>query len=254
MDWQKIENDVFFQTQQAFSVSVTSSTIGTVGSNIPIDRKGHTNSNKSNQGYDHLQTYGNHHTFQNFTTNETEQLSNNNSFIIDSHIKDLRKISSYHDSKFNNFENMLSSFGEVLETSTSTQSTLADRVDDIEQSIRNNTKLTSETNRSASSVNIQIKSLASKVEVLEDYVHQNESIFATKESFSQLLDSTVGEIRSVSIAVSNATVKSSQSMFFIEALIQAMYRLKGDNNTPHGGGVEDWIPTVEMITKFNRYD
>jgi hypothetical protein len=151
--------------------------------------------------------------------------------VLEDYVQDLRNATVLQSKKVLSIEKILSSYSDVFESSSEAQITLVERVDGLEQNIRGSNRVMNDASRERSSAAIQMKSLYSKVISLEESFRDSELCYATKEAFSQLLGSTVDEIKSVSVAVSNASVKSSQSISLIEALIQAIHRMRGHSDT-----------------------
>ena len=225
MDWDRIEQQVYYQTQQVVSVS----TVGGTTIRPPQDAYFDAENKPSNVNM------GGGNTSFNIPTdpkNFMEELS-----ALESYLNDLRNANMLQGKKVMKIENVLTNYSEVLESTTSSQQSLNERIDHVESGLRNHTRATTEASNDRSTLNIQIKTIAGKLDSLEQYLQQNEMCYATKESFAQLLDSTVDEIKSVGAVVSSASAKSSQSMSLVEALIQAIHRLKrSPAQEPSGSG------------------
>ena len=220
MDWDRIEQQVYYQTQQVVSVS----SVG--GNTISPPQDAYFDSenkpNNVNMGGGGISTFN----ITDHPKNIMEELS-----ALESYLNDLRNANMLQGKKVMKIENVLTNYSEVLESTTSSQQSLNERIDHVETGLRNNTRATTEASNDRSTLNIQIKTIAGKLDSLEQYLQQNEMCYATKESFAQLLDSTVDEIKSVGAVVSSASAKSSQSMSLVEALIQAIHRLKRSSSS-----------------------
>lgn len=220
MDWNQIENDVHFQTQQALgSVSEYKNGREDIGRSI------HQRPFYGMTGdlEDPSPVFA--------PPRQSKRASNANHNIdiapLENYIQDLRNVTMLQGKKVLSIENILSSYSGVFESSTEAQSSLIMRIDGIEQNLRGSNKILLDASKERNVLSIHVKNLAGKVMSLEDSIQINDRSYATKEAFSQLLDSTVDEIKSVGVAVSQASVKSSQSLSLIEALIQAIHRMRG---------------------------
>ena len=215
MDWDQIEQEVHFQTQQAM-ISV-SGTREVVKSNI---NRNHLHDTKAvrNEQFDgnrsksiRLPPSGNHGTDS----------------PLEEYVQDLRNVAILQNKKVLSIENILSSYSEVFESASVAQASLEMRLDGLEQNIRGSNKFAVDASKERSALSILVKNMSGKMASLEDTLQNNEHCYATKEAFAQLLDSTVDEIKSVGVVVSQASVKSLQSVSLVEALIQAIHRMRG---------------------------
>ena len=207
MDWDRVEQDAYYQTQQVL-VSISGHREDIIQP-LPRMEDSRRVSRDSRRESNH----------------RDEESS------LQGYVQDLRNISMAQSKKVLSIENVLNSYSEVLETSSVAQTSLEMRVDGLEQSLRGSNKFVSDAHRERSALSILMKNMSGKVASLEDSIHSNEHCYATKEAFAQLLDSTVDEIKSVGASVSQASVRSSQSVSLIEALIQAIHRMRGSSES-----------------------
>lgn len=214
MDWNKIEQDIKYITQQQVQIATAIPQTYRRDNHINNNRN---SKNKSESGYDSQQI------------NRNVQINSNkegDDDIIDGYIQDLRSSAVSQSKKVLAIENILSSYSHALESSSDSQTSILHRIEGIEQNIHTSNKFVNEASHERATLSIQVKTLLGKLSTLEATYHISEQSYATKESFSQLLDSTVDEIKSVGTACSYASVKSSQSVSLVEALIQAIHRLR----------------------------
>lgn len=248
MDWNQIENDVHFQTQQA------------LGSASEF-KNGREDIGKS---LTQRPFYGMIGEFEDPSpvfpqTRQSKRAVNGNRNVdmapLENYIQDLRNVTMLQGKKVLSIENILSSYSGVFESSTEAQSSLIMRIDGIEQNLRGSNKILLDASKERNALSIHVKNLAGKVISLEDSIQVNDRSYATKEAFSQLLDSTVDEIKSVGVAVSQASVKSSQSLSLIEALIQAIHRMRGRLDAFNEDDVDGGSNlSFEFLSSLTGYD
>ena len=219
MDWSQIEDDVKQRTQRAlFSVT-----------EYKCSREdGRTNSTL-NSNLDFRATEND--APSNYSLKKNKRASNGSHDTkltpLENGLQELRNMTILQGKKVLSIENILSAYTGVFESSTEAQSSLIMRIDSVEKNTRGADKFMLESNRERNALTIHVKNLAGKVASLEDTLHISNRSYATKEAFSQLLDSTIEEIKGIGVAVSQSSIKSSQSMSLIEALIQAIHRMRG---------------------------
>ena len=217
MDWERIEQDVHFQTQQAL---VSASSVKDDVNKTFINSHFYDPVTRDEQ----LVDYRSRHNKKALQASLIDKSS------LEGYVNDLRNVTVIQSKKVLSIENILSTYSEVFESSSAAQTSLEMRIQDIEQNIRGNNKFASDASKERSALSITVKSISGKVATIEDSLQNNEHCYATKEAFAQLLDSTVDEIKSVGAVVSQANVKSAQSVTLIEALIQAIHRMRGQTD------------------------
>ena len=231
MDWSQIENDVLFRTQRAFgALPEHKSGLGNMNSNVNLHSMYDTSapSEEIPSGYSPSR-----HNRRTSNGARDPELSN-----VENNIQDLRNVSILQGKKVLSIENVLSSYSGVFESSTEAQSSLIMRIDGIEQNLRGSNKFMSDASKERTTLSLHVRNLAGKVASLEDILQLSDRSYATKEAFSQLLDSTVDEIKSVSVAVNQAAVRSTKSLTLIETLIQAIHRMRGHQDAFSGEDID----------------
>lgn len=215
MNWDQIEQEVHFQTQQVL-ISV-SGTREVVKKNINRNHLYDSNAVRDEQFEDskHLKSVVAH---SNHPGTDSP---------LEEYVQDLRNVTMLQNKKVLSIENILSSYSEVFESASAAQASLEIRLDGLEQNVRGSNKFAVDASKERSALSILMKNMSGKMASLEDSLQNNEHCYATKEAFAQLLDSTVDEIKSVGAVVSQASVKSIQSISLVEALIQAIHRMRG---------------------------
>ena len=106
--------------------------------------------------------------------NVMEELS-----ALESYLNDLRNANVLQGKKVLKIENVLTNYSEVLESTTSSQQSLNERIDHVENGLRNNTRATTEASNDRSTLNIQIKTIAGKLDSLEQYLQQVRLLLST---------------------------------------------------------------------------
>ena len=219
MDWSQIEDDLKLRTQRAlFAVTEFKCSRENGGSNPTFNSYLDSRATENDAPSHYLQ--------------KTNRRATNGSHDIkltpiENGLQELRNLTVLQGKKVLSIENILSAYGGIFESSTEAQSSLIMRVDSVEKSSRDADKHMQESNRERNALNINVKSLAGKVSSLEDKLDVCNRSYATKESFSQLLDSTVNGIKGIGVVVSQSSIKSAQSISLTEALIQAIHRMRG---------------------------
>jgi hypothetical protein len=122
-------------------------------------------------------------------------------------------------------ERMLTTFGESLESVNTLQFGYSERIDTLEHEHRLAANTAAHAARERAELNIQCKTLTGRLQVLEESTRAKEDTYASKESFAQLLDTTVEQVRALSSITEGARIRSTQSITLTEALIQALYEL-----------------------------
>ena len=122
-------------------------------------------------------------------------------------------------------ERMLTTFGESLESVNTLQFGYSERIDTLEHEHRLSANTAAHAARERAELNIQSKTLTGRLQVLEETTRAKEETYASKESFAQLLDTTVEQVRALSSITEGARIRSTQSITLTEALIQALYEL-----------------------------
>ena len=122
-------------------------------------------------------------------------------------------------------ERMLTTFGESLESVNTLQFGYSERIDTLEHEHRLAANTAAHAARERAELNIQCKTLTGRLQVLEESTRAKEDTYASKESFAQLLDTTVEQVRALSSIAEGARIRSTQSITLTEALIQALYEL-----------------------------
>jgi hypothetical protein len=211
MDWDRIEKDVQYQTTQRTLSSTPSSQGKNVNKNL---NRNHYDLNSREDPDDYSVAY------------DIKDRS-----VLEGHVQDLKNATLQQSKKILSIENVVCSYSEIFESSTDAQVVLEQRIDGLEHNFRGNNKFITESAKERSTLCIQVKNLIGKYTSLESSLRDAELCYATKEAFSQLLDSTVDEVKSVGVAVSHASVKSNQSISLIEALIQAVHRMRGQGDS-----------------------
>ena len=106
-----------------------------------------------------------------------------------------------------------------------------ERLDTLEHEQRLSMASASSAARERAELNIQSRTLQGRQQSLEEAFRAQDGQFASKESFAQLLDTTVEQVRALSVLSEGARQRSTQSLSLTEALIQALYEL---NSGPSG--------------------
>jgi DNA repair exonuclease SbcCD ATPase subunit len=221
MDWGRIEKEVLMQTQQAMTVS-SSAVPSSVGA-LALDADHRKYDVPSKPSYNPSSGLPFERAYYERIANE---INISNVGTIDGQLSELRQVATSQSLKMSKIENILNTYEDRLESSADMHASLVDRLSGLEQNLRDSSKSIQEISKDESSLSIQVRSLHGKIQHVEEYVKDQELNFATKESFAQLLDSTVDEIKSVGVALSSASQKSSQSISLVESLLQAMHRVK----------------------------
>ena len=219
MDWSQIEDDVKVRTQRAL-LSV---------SEYKCNRENGSRKSISTSNFDSRATEND--APSNYSLKKNKRASDGIYDMkltpLENGLQELRNMTILQGKKVLSIENILSDYSGVFESSTEAQSSLIMRIDSVEKNSRGADKFILESTRERNEITIHVKSLAGKVASLEDTLHISNRNFATKEAFSQLLDSTVREIKGIGVAVAQSSIKSSQSISLTEALIQAIHRMRG---------------------------
>lgn len=211
MDWGLIQREVDARTQDILSSKRTAWTSNNISSS----------------------SYSNHE--NSFLYNQQNNLNDSNisitpvsdNMVLSKEIQELRSLLMQQNRKINIMEKMFTNYNEVLETSSHSNISFSERLDALEHDIRNNMKLASATAKDRSEATILTKQLAGKIQLLEDYIRGIESDYTSKETFSQLLDSTVEQVKQMGSIAESAKSKSSQSISVLESLLIALSELKG---------------------------
>jgi hypothetical protein len=243
MDWSQIEDDVKLRTQRAlFSVS-----------EYKCSREDDDRNTTSNLHLDSRDTEND--SSSNYSLKRNKRTSHGIHDVklppLENSLQELRNMTILQGKKVLSIENILSAYGGVFESSTEAQSSLIMRIDSIEKNSRGADKFMLDSTREHSALMIHVKSLAGKVASLEDTLHISNRSYATKEAFSQLLDSTVEEIKGVGVVVSQSSIRSSQSLSLTEALIQAIHRMRGHLDIFGGDDADSSSPlSLEFLSSL----
>ena len=209
MDWGLIQREVDARTQDILSSKRTAWTSNNISS--------YSNNDNS------------------FLYNQQNNLNDSNisitpvsdNMVLSKEIQELRSLLMQQNRKINIMEKMFTNYNEVLENSSHSNISFAERLDALEHDTRNNMKLASATAKDRSESTILTKQLAGKIQLLEDYIRGIEGDYTSKETFSQLLDSTVEQVKQMGSIAESAKSKSSQSISVLESLLIALSELKG---------------------------
>jgi hypothetical protein len=222
MDWDKVDKEVLLHVQSLVNDrrplttnTTTNASInyGTSSNSISFQNSYINNNNNSRDMERENNSYiGNNNAISEINYDNTsyytkkEQIKSHNKYpIIDDNdnttdvmmkdIAELRAIIIQQNKKLNTMGKMLTTYSDVLETSSTSQVACSERIDQIEYDIRNNNKALNTSTREKSDFAIQNKSLQSRLQSLEDFMRDQCDEYATKDSFSQLLDTTVDQIK-----------------------------------------------------------
>ena len=247
MDWSQIEDDVKLRTQRAlFSVS-----------EYKCSRENDDRNSTSNLHLDSRATEND--VSSNYSLKRNKRASHGIHDVkhtpLENSLQELRNMTILQGKKVLSIENILSAYSGVFESSTEAQSSLIMRIDSIEKNCRGADKFMLDSTREHSALMIHVKSLAGKVASLEDTLHISNRSYATKEAFSQLLDSTVEEIKGVGVVVSQSSIRSSQSLSLTEALIQAIHRMRGHLDVFGGDDADSSSPlSLDFLSSLTGLD
>jgi chromosome segregation ATPase len=240
MDWERIEKEVHYQTQAIVAFSSRGG--------IPTGGVGYGPS-----------AYG--PPFGRSATRESKEdifIRNNSSGTTEAEtgeleraLMELRADLQQQSRRTAILEKMLGSYNEILESSSSAQAFVSERMEQIDHELKNSIKFVMGASRDKSELSIQIKTLSGKVEALQEHLQGSAVEYATKDSFSQLLDSTVEQIRSLDVAIANARSKSAQSSSLVEAVIQAISQLK-DVSSSESEGIPGTM-NLDFLSKHAGY-
>lgn len=234
MDWSQIEDDVKLRTQRALFAVTEFKCSRENGDSNPTFNSHLDSRATENDAPSHYSQKNNRRASHGFYDTKLTPLENG--------LQELRNMTVLQGKKVLSIENILSAYGGIFESSTEAQSSLIMRVDSVEKSSRDADRCMQESDRERNALNIHVKSLASKVSSLEDNLDICNRSYATKESFSQLLDSTVNEIKGIGVVVSQSSIKSAQSISLTEALIQAIHRMRGHLDVFAGDDADSGSP------------
>lgn len=219
MDWDRVDKEVLLHVQSLVNdrrpLATTSNnpSINFGASNSLSFQNSYINNNnnysremeRENNSYIGNYSISEVHDNTSYYTKKEPNISHNNYPIIEDNdnttdvmmkdIKELRAIIIQQNKKLNTMEKMFTTYSDVLETSSTSQVAFSERIDQIEYDIRNNNKALHTSAREKSDFAIQNKSLQSRIQSLEDFIRDQSDEYATKDSFSQLLDTTVDQIK-----------------------------------------------------------
>ena len=146
-------------------------------------------------------------------------------------LAELRQTTQQQGKRMAMLEKMLTSCSESLDAVNNAQFSSSERLETLEHEQRVIATSTAHSSRERAELNIQSKTLTGRQQALEEAIRGQENQYASKESFAQLLDTTVEQVRALSVLSESARQRSTQSIALTEALIQALYEL---NSGPSG--------------------
>ena len=146
-------------------------------------------------------------------------------------LADLRSTTQQQGKRMKIMEKMLQAFSEGLEGSSAAQFGCIERLDTMEHEARVLAADRAAAARERAEIGIGHRTVVGRLQALEDLARKQEHEYASKDAFSQLLDTTVDQVTALSSVASGARQRSQQALTLTEALIQALYEL---NSGPSG--------------------
>ena len=241
MDWERIEKEVHYQTQAIVAFSSRGG--------VPTGGLGYGPSA-------HGPPFGRSATRESkedifIRNNSSGTTETDTGELVERALMDLRADLQQQSRRTAILEKMLGSYNEILESSSSAQAFVSERMEQIDHELKNSIKFVMGASRDKSELSIQIKTLSGKVEALQEHLQGSAVEYATKDSFSQLLDSTVEQIRSLDVVIANARSKTAQSSSLVEAVIQAISQLR-DVSSSEAEGIPGTM-NLDFLSKYAGY-
>jgi chromosome segregation ATPase len=225
MDWEKIEREVQLQTKSLVAYSGRSIAGSGYKPSRRLDASEVFSDLKSvREKYSDISSQENA-----FGSRWNENVEMQLEGLFSKELNEVKEEIQQHGRRTATLEKMLGSYSEILESSSTTQAFVSERVEQMDKEMRNSLKFVMATSRDKSELQMQIKTLAGKVEAFQQHVSMQEVEYASKEAFAKLLDSTVDQIRGVDVALANTRLKAAQAASLVEALILAIHMLKRNN-------------------------
>lgn len=209
MDWDRVERDLFSQTQ---SLALGTASYPTADRFYALSVRPppapSSSSSSSSSNY-----------------SSSTSLASSPPEALLRELAELRNTVQQQARRMSVMERMLTTFGESLESVNTLQFGYSERIDTLEHEHRLAANTAAHAARERAELNIQCKTLTGRLQVLEESTRAKEDTYASKESFAQLLDTTVEQVRALSSITEGARIRSTQSITLTEALIQALYEL-----------------------------
>jgi hypothetical protein len=108
---------------------------------------------------------------------------------------------------------------------------LCTQINHLEMENSNMTKHITNLSRENSDMHIFVKSLMSKIHLLEEAVRSSSQEYVTKIAYSQLLDSCLEQIKGINSVAESSRVNSMQAQHTVELLLYALSEMNGNNSS-----------------------
>lgn len=176
MDWKRIEEDVRYRSRMRSPFPDSRSVMTTPFMAAPPAPQEEFELDDNNLTYQQLPLPPQN----SFSSSRRLRTEPSSSDLIFSQMTELEILCQTQSRKVAQFEAMLSKYGEIIESSTETQSSLAAKVEQLEGKIYSQIQSGLMLSKDRSEFQIQSKSIASRIGVIEQYIQDSESIYATK--------------------------------------------------------------------------
>eukprot|EP01041_Mallomonas_annulata_P003054 gene3054-5987_t len=222
MDWARIEQEV--QTKTAALLKTKSRFDPHTFDNGAL-------SDSSNHTYAENQYYPQKISPQiNSYSQPDQQVSTSEVAMMFREISDLKTQLTYQNQKINGMERVTRSLNEMLESNASAQHQYAERLDQYELDLHAVSKYTLNANRERADVNIQTKTTNLRLQQMEEAIRRGEETYVTKIAFTQLLNTCVDQLQTVSTAADSARASSELFASFADTLLLALWDLRGSQS------------------------
>jgi hypothetical protein len=142
-------------------------------------------------------------------------------------MQEMRAVILKQSEKMRRMEDMLDS----RETGNLKFDSIHERLEQFESDIQSCTKLLTSMARENTDFIVQSKSMNGRLHWVEDMVRSSSQDFVSKASFSQFLDTSSEQLKTIHVSTETARSNSAVCLTFIESLLAAFSQLQGSQHT-----------------------